>query len=248
MYLLNRSRPTRLGDLTETPIKTKANSPFSLCLPQQNSAQRAAVEHFIEERFLRVHDAKISHFQPHILQVSEDSQIKAALGMNPGITEHMFLEQYLNSSVEQIIALYERQPVSRHHIVEIGNLAALSKPASLVLFFSLIGVLEQSGFRWMVFTATRAVERMLGALSYPTYFLADAHAEMIGRESKNWGRYYEQAPRVLVGRVHEGIAQLKQSPFLSSLFEQQAESIMACAQLLHHRLSKNTTRSLEARA
>jgi hypothetical protein len=86
----------------------------------------------------------------------------ARLGMRPAASApELFLEQYLDRPVEQEIAARANCPVGRDGIVEICNLAADQRGASRHLFVLLTAVLAAASYRWIVFTATPQVEKLI---------------------------------------------------------------------------------------
>lgn len=162
---------------------------------------REATESYIASRFEAVHQARIRHFLPFLISVKQAQQRVAAMGIQPGHSGPMFLEQYLSSPVEQQIAALEKQPVSRDQIVEIGNLVVSHKPAGFMLFLLIASALSRAGFKWMTFTATPVVEKMIQRLGYSPFHLAEASAECLGDAAGEWGLYYEKHPRVMVGNL-----------------------------------------------
>ena len=101
---------------------------------------RRQVERFIAQRFLEMHGARISIFMPVLVALfDEDGEVRAAVGIRSAEAERLFLEYYLDESIERAISSHARQPLaipSRERIVEIGNLASIDRRASRKLFQS----------------------------------------------------------------------------------------------------------------
>ncbi len=187
--------------------------------------RRATWEAFIYQRFKSVHGAEVDHFLPVLLGCDEAGRPGAAVGICPGDRGTMFLEQYLEAPIEQLIARLQEQPVSRGSIVEIGNLVVTSRTAGLALMLTLTALLARHEFKWMVFTATNAVERMLNRLGYAPFYLADARIECLGDKAGQWGRYYKNRPRVLVGSIDHALEKIHSSPWLRQLFLAQQDRV-----------------------
>lgn len=205
----------------------------SVELIHQHHAERKATEDYIADKFAQVHQAHIDHFLPCLISVKHADQRLAAIGLQAGNVGKMFLEQYLSSPVEQQIACLEKQPVSREHIVEIGNLVVSHKPAGFMLFLIIASALSHAGFKWMTFTATPAVEEMIRHLGYTPFYLAEARADCLGEAAQQWGHYYAKQPRVLVGNIEDAQAHIKACASLSKLIKpKQTEIKQLAAEIL----------------
>jgi len=192
-------------------------SGYTHSIQDRNHSQRSATEAYIAKRFKAVHDARIDHFLPFFLTTSKHEKLTAAAGFSPGQCGGMFIEHYLEAPIEQLIARLEEQPVSRSQIVEIGNLVVTDRMSGLLLFVFLAQFLHLSGFKWMAFTATSSVEKMIQKLGYSPFYLADARADHLGDVAKNWGRYYGNNPRVMVGNLDQASAHITSVSGLNTL-------------------------------
>ena len=68
--------------------------------------------------------------------------------------------------------------------------------------FVIVGsILYESGYRWLVFNATNKVERITRKFPFPIQVLCNADSQCLGVHAEKWGRYYETAPRVIVGDI-----------------------------------------------
>ena len=92
---------------------------------------RQQVEQFIAQRFFEVHGARLSVFMPALIALfGENDEILAAVGIRSAATEVLFLEYYLDTSIEGSIACNADQLMvvpERDRIVEIGNLASIDR-------------------------------------------------------------------------------------------------------------------------
>jgi AraC-like DNA-binding protein len=198
----------------EAAAKTMVES-IELLTPQHK--ERRATEQYIARKFEDVHQAHIQHFLPYLIRITHSDEPAAAVGIQPGDQGEMFLEQYLSSPVEQQIAALEKQPVSRDQIVEIGNLVVSYKPAGFMLFLIIASALARAGFKWMTFTATPVVEKMIQRLGYSPFYLAEATADCLGEAAREWGQYYAKHPRVMVGNLDDAQAHIQSCPILGRL-------------------------------
>ena len=167
---------------------------------------RQQVEQFIAQRFLEVHGARISVFMPELIALFGDAgQILAAVGFRSADSEPLFLEHYLDTSVEQSIACHATRALpQREGIVEIGNLASIDRHASRKLFAILAGVLQARDFEWAVFTGCTSLHRMFKTLGIETVYLGRALQSRLPADQQTWGGYYEDNPRVVAGKVSRG--------------------------------------------
>jgi hypothetical protein len=183
-------------------------------LPQWESAlievshpRRKKVESFIAQRFLEVHGARISRFMPQLFALFDDrGRVLAAVGIRDASMQRLFLEYYLDSPVEQVIAERSGVASERARIVEIGNLASRDRRASRGLFRVLSRRLHVEGFEWAVFTGCSALQQMFATLGIETLTLGRALQVRLPRDQQTWGGYYEDNPQVVAGRVNCGRA------------------------------------------
>lgn len=132
-------------------------------------------------------------------------RVCGVVGFRQAAAEPLFLERYLQRPVETALAEYAGEAVRRSEIVEVGNLASLSCRAACHLVAALPRVLLADGNRWIVFTATTAVRGMLARFRAPVIELARATRDRLD-EGEEWGRYYDNDPRVVAGYLQDGIA------------------------------------------
>ena len=163
------------------------------------SKRRAAIEAYILERFAEVHKAEVSHFLPNIISLSCGGQYSAAVGLSPASTSRLFVEQYLDSPIEQVVSKKLGVEVHRHQIVEIGNLVSTWKGSSLLLFIVIGEVMERLGYQYVIFTGTREVKALLARVRYSPVVLADANPALLPDAGLKWGTYYNNNPQVMFG-------------------------------------------------
>lgn len=179
---------------------------------QPGDTGRALLEAFVAQRFAEVHGARISSFLPHLLAMRDrQGALRCALGYRSAAAEPLYLEQYLDLPVEQAIAaaLARRGDaavaVDRSAVVEVGNLAGRGCRAALHMVARLPRYLMSQGYRWVTFTATDRVRRVLASFDAPLLDLGPARPDRLRDAAADWGSYYRCAPRVMAGWLPYGL-------------------------------------------
>lgn len=168
--------------------------------------QRPSFEAFIAARFGRAYGARLTHFLPHLLGVRDGlGRWQGAAGYGAAEGGRLFLEQYLEHPVEQALAEKLGRPLARHGIVEVGNLAAVSAGMARLLIPQLARHLHRLGYRWVVFTATRALRNSFLRLGLRPLPIAAADPARLPDGGASWGAYYEQEPMVMAGKIALGL-------------------------------------------
>jgi hypothetical protein len=163
---------------------------------------RAELERFIAERFRTVYGAHVSHFCAHLLGLRDASGTWcAAAGYTPAVSGALFLEQYLDAPVEEVLSQAVNQRVPRGRIVEVGNLAAVPPGFARSFVPALGSHLIERNYHWVVFTATRQVRNLLRRLCFRSYALASAARTRLPDGGAAWGSYYANAPTVMAGAL-----------------------------------------------
>jgi hypothetical protein len=142
-------------------------------------------------------------------------RVVAAAGFRPANLERLFLEQYFDEPIEQVIAGKLGGPVRRREVGEIGNFASKHPCAARLLFLALANQLEAQGCTYAVATATRHLRRSLGRLSFHMTPLGKAEATRLGAAGDAWGGYYARDPQVLVGDISRALPALRSGLFAS---------------------------------
>jgi hypothetical protein len=182
-------------------------SPARLEPVHRSHLSRAGFEDFISARFGRAYGARVTHFLPHLLGVRDGlGRWQAAAGYGAAGDARLFLEQYLDVPVEQALAGALGRPVARGDVVEVGNLAAVSAGMARRLIPQLARHLHRLGYRWVVFTATRALRNSFLRLGLKPLAVARADPVRLPDGGASWGAYYEQDPMVMAGKIALGLA------------------------------------------
>ncbi len=164
-----------------------------------SSSERIALENFVRNLFKKTHGANIQHFMPELMALSERSgALMAVCGLRNADSEPLFLEHYLESSIEKTISDIVGETVSRSNITEIGNLAVAQPENIRCLLASINLYLHKTNTDWAVFTCIRSLKNALIKLNIPLQSLGMAHIDALPyEEQSNWGSYYEEKPEVM---------------------------------------------------
>lgn len=191
-----------------------------LCWLTAASAERDALQAFIATGFAQVYGAQVRHFMPHLLAVraADDKQWHAVLGIRTAASGPLFVEQYLDADISQVLGEHQVQ-CHRSHIAEIGNLYAASRQHTLLLFIAMAEALFQQGLRHLVCCATPAVMSMLSRHGLQLKVLAEGDPSRLGAEANDWGTYYQKHPQVCHLSLVEAVAIIRQQPRLIALLQ-----------------------------
>lgn len=182
--------------------ENSARLPFASAIHlTPGSSRREEAENFIRTIFHRRYAARIKAFAPRLLMLEQHGRPIAAAGWRGADTESLFLERYLDAPIETILATLTGQPLERQRIVEVGNLASEKAGGSLHVILNLARHLDQSGYEWVVFTATRELIGIFAKLGLPLLALAKADPARLGHDAVDWGSYYDTQPVVVAGRI-----------------------------------------------
>ena len=190
------------GDLSQ-PGKPRVLSKLLSAGPEfdlhaENSPQRRQLERYVARCFVRAYKAQVTEFSPLLLDVKCAGNISGVAGIRMAATSPLFLEHYLDQSVEKVITHTFGQVVSRHEIVEIANLAALRPGACQLMLLMLAGILHAAGFRYAAFAGTDQVVRTVHKLSEAVRAVGIADPSRLGVDAKHWGSYYDTSPQVMI--------------------------------------------------
>ncbi|MFX4228654.1 MAG: thermostable hemolysin [Porticoccaceae bacterium] len=200
-----------------------AGCQFHLYSP--NSSDRERVTAYIAEKYKQVHKAHLHEFLPILIQITRDQSPLAAFGLQPGQYCPLFLEQYLNQPVEQYVSKIAGGPIDRYSLMEIGNLVITNPVYGPLLLVVLASSLAKANYKWMVFTATKQVERLVRGMGFDPHYLVSADPSRLVDEQANWGTYYNNNPGVMVGNTGKAVELISENPFLKNLADQHRETI-----------------------
>jgi len=164
--------------------------------------QRGELESFVRGAFARKHAADVQTFMPSLLSFRDTTgTLCGVMGLRTAEFGPLYLERYLDAPVEEALSRAAGQPVPRHQIVEVGNLAGRNCRAAMRMVAQLPAYLLAQDFRWIVFTATRTVREILLGFGAPLVELARAEPARVAASPDDWGTYYDTDPRVYAGHL-----------------------------------------------
>ena len=178
-------------------------SPITVIRSLEGSDTFEHIKRFACSRYADVHQAQLRHFLPVQYVLCQGSHWLASCGLRFAAEQSLFLEQYLDSPIEQLLTERLQRPVARWQIAEVGNLAGEQGSARLMIL-SLTRLLATEGLEFVVFTATRQLQSAFARLGLNPWFLTDAESGRLGDDAHSWGRYYQQKPAVFAGSVSSG--------------------------------------------
>lgn len=172
------------------------------------SPRRAEVEGFIHNVFACRYSARVTSFAPDLMLLEQAGRIAATAGWRSAASGRLFLETYLDDSVQARIAGLAGHPVARPRIAEVGNLAAVTPGGGVRMILALAEHLDRLGFEWVVFTATQELIGIFAKLGLPPLALSAADPSRLGAAAGDWGRYYDSRPVVVAGRIRLALERL----------------------------------------
>lgn len=172
---------------------------------ERGNPGRPELESFIRTAFERKHGASVHTFMPTLAALRGGrGMLLSVAGWRNARLEPLYLEAYLDRPVEDVLSAQTGHPVPREEIVEVGNLASGGCSAARYLVALLPNLLLERGHRWVVFTATAAVRRIMDSFNAPLLDLGSASAAHVAGRADQWGRYYAADPRVMAGHLPDG--------------------------------------------
>lgn len=176
---------------------------------QVSADKRRPTENFIAAQFLKAYGARISEFMPELMGLYDNGALAAACGLRAAASGSMFLEQYLEHPVENVLGEMTGTAIQRRTIVEVGNLS-ISRPGyarHLVCWLTLH--LHDMGIQWVVFSAVPALRNNFQRLGIPMVTMAPARYDMLPEGADaSWGSYYDQKPMVTAVSVESAFKAL----------------------------------------
>jgi hypothetical protein len=167
---------------------------------------RSEVEAFIRETYRQRYDADVRHFAPSLIGLrDEQGDLVAAAGYRAADRGTLFLERYLDSPVESLLAGPGEVRPPRARVVEVGHLAARRPGEGRRLALLLAPHLAREGFQWVVGTLTQELRHLFVRLGIAPMALGVADPLALGEEAGRWGSYYDHRPLVLAGQLEQAL-------------------------------------------
>ena len=206
----NIQLPLYFGQAETPPMQ------FVRALPED--ALRCTFETFIQQRFRKAHGADIRHFMPELFGMSDVyGTLSAVVGVRLASSGPLFLEGYLDESIEPLISAAAEQTVARTSVVEVGNLAASDTGSARLSIIVMTYLLAMGGLEWVAFTGSLGLVNSFHRLGLKPVTLCAADPARLGEERHAWGSYYESKPWVHVGNIRAGFIHLRNIGLFSRL-------------------------------
>lgn len=179
---------------------------LALRLVEADATLRPTLEGFIASRYRQIHGARLRHFLPRLFgALDAGGTLVAAYGVRVADSGPLFLEQYLDTSIDACALARFGRRVPRAHIVEIGNLAGATPGALRALIPAVTAWLLAEGHEFIAFTGAAPLRNAFGRLGLPLCELATARIECLPEDERaDWGRYYARHPAVMLGDIGAG--------------------------------------------
>lgn len=172
--------------------------------PRGDAGLRLRQSRLVRRVYAEAYGAQLDTMMPWLLSLhGPDDTLAGVVGARPAACGPLFLESYLDVPIETALAAAAGEPVWRDTLVEVGNLAAAEAGVGRLLIASLASLIEGTGGRWAVFTATSELRALFARLGVELVDIAPADGARLGRELVRWGSYYETAPRVSAARIDD---------------------------------------------
>lgn len=168
----------------------------------KEAACRREVEAFIHAVFKVSYGANITAFMPTLVALRDSNGVlMAAFGIRSAAQEALFLEQYLDRPIEQLLTEKLGKNITRNQVTCIGNLAVSNPRNAGVLIAHIIQHSLDIGIEWCVATAHHSLQNGLIKSGRDVYPLHIADKALLPPEQQSiWGSYYDNLPQVIAIR------------------------------------------------
>jgi len=169
------------------------------------SPQYQEIKSFIENIFYRSYSAKISVNFPKIMALTNrNDKLISAVGIRNAADNRLFLEQYLDKNIEEILSDLTQSKVERSDIVEIGSLASSQKNSARCLYVALSAYLKNENYQYAVMTGTEYLLKYFEKAGLKPRIITKAKQSKLIDQNVDWGTYYKTNPKVMVLDVANG--------------------------------------------
>lgn len=167
-------------------------------------SDRARVVRFIQAGYRRHFGARMHVDYPNLISVcNTDGRPIAAAGFRFAELSPLFLEQYTDRAIHEILG------VERRRIVEIGNLVSRGGGTSIFIITALVSYFDSIGISHGAITGTETLERRLRRVGIVPWRLCAADPAKVAHLGQSWGSYYASRPSVLAGPIQPVLAKLR---------------------------------------
>lgn len=182
----------------------------NISLYDSTLSDSSEIKLFIQDVYFRHYKARIDITYPFLMAVlDKNNNILAAVGFRYANLDDLFLEQYLDGKIENILSDKYQTQIPREKIVEIGSLASAGKGMSKFLFIALATYLRKFGYCYAVMTGTSKLRKNFRKLNLKPEIICKASQDKLLSHDEDWGSYYATNPKVMVGNIDSGYKTLK---------------------------------------
>jgi hypothetical protein len=207
------------------PLLSELKTSICMEVVDADHPDRAEVEAFIYQVFARHYRADVRSFCPTLISFHDHTGRRAVVGLRDACAGRLFPEQYLPGPAQQVISHHLGIAVERSDIVEVGNMALESSGDARWVIAAVTLFLHAQGYRWVLFTAIRALINAFQRLGLQPVQLIAAQPMMLVDHGRQWGDYYKTGPIVCAGNIESGYQKLHShighhQPMLRALFSE----------------------------
>lgn len=191
-------------------VKDKKTQLNMFCVDEAHPL-RSQCELFVQDRFRAIYAAEIYQFMPVFVAVFDcNMHCQAVVGIRLAATHTLFLEQYLDKPIEQMINDKTGRVFTREQVIEVGNLSGIHHGSSRLIIGFLTWILAQNHFKWVSFTGHHHLINSFKKLGLSLLDLRDADPERLEDGYEHWGSYYSHHPHVFAADVMQCAFNLNQ--------------------------------------
>ena len=200
---------TSLLNSAPQPCWKNSNHNPNLQSVEAGDSSRLRVERFIDESYSDHFGAKLKDYLPTLVfGENENQNIHIAFGIMPAVNGALFLENYLDQPIEDMLSNVVGTSIRRESIVEIGNISFENCYDLKSNLNSVATYCANQGFEYVVCTATRVLRIIFRRAGANPIDLAPAQHHQAPDNGTEWGDYYRFTPRVVAGNLLESLTQL----------------------------------------
>ena len=208
-FRLATTAPARF--LTPTPATF---AQYDIDVYQRAHPRRQSLERFIAEGYARAYGAHVAHFADVLVGLSRGrGHWVGGVGYTVAGQEPLFIEQYVDAPIEQVLSQAIGYSISRRDLVEVGNLFALGSGAARRIIVLMAALLNDLGRSWVVLTLTQSLLNSFIRLGIEPIALIPADPQRLHDQGASWGTYYSQGPCVMAANIRAGYARLAAQRF-----------------------------------
>ncbi len=186
-------------------LKNAISNIREIALYDENYDDSYEIKTFISDIFYKKYKAKIKVSYPELMCLTDkDNRIFAALGIRSADKNELFLEQYLDDKIENVLTKIYKNNILRNDIVEIGSLASQKRGMARFLYITLALILKQRKYKYAIITGTDYLLSYFKKAGLKPKIIAQAKQSRLKDQNVNWGSYYKTSPKVMALDVSSG--------------------------------------------